>query len=76
MLWYAAGGVVLVIMLMPLIAQTLLPDTPGFMFMKISWTQIWFVYVFPVARLLEFVLGMLLARIVLSGRWIGLGVIP
>ncbi|MFF1266180.1 acyltransferase family protein [Streptomyces anulatus] len=75
-LWYAAGGVVLVIMLMPLIAQMLLPDTPGFMFMKISWTQIWFVYVFPVARLLEFVLGMLLARIVLSGRWIGLGVIP
>ncbi|MEU5581769.1 acyltransferase [Streptomyces huasconensis] len=75
-LWYAAAGTVALIMLLPVIAQLLLPDTPGFMFMKVSWTQIWFVYVFPLARLLEFVLGMLLARIVLAGRWIGLGVVP
>lgn len=33
----------------------------------------WFTYVLPATRALEFVLGMLLARIVLSGQWIGLG---
>lgn len=36
----------------------------------------WFVYVFPPARMLEFVIGILLARIVRSGRWMGLGVLP
>ncbi|MFM9593807.1 acyltransferase family protein [Streptomyces scabiei] len=72
-LWYAAGAVTALILLLPLMAQALVPDTPAFMFMHVSWTQIWFVYVFPVARLLEFLLGMLLARIVLTGRWIGLG---
>lgn len=36
----------------------------------------WFVYVFPPVRILEFVVGVLLARIVRAGRWIGLGVVP
>jgi peptidoglycan/LPS O-acetylase OafA/YrhL len=36
----------------------------------------WLVYVFPATRALEFVLGMVLARIVRTGRWIGLGLWP
>ncbi|MDN3262827.1 acyltransferase [Streptomyces sp. CSDS2] len=75
-LWYLAGGVMLLILLMPAVAQTILPDTPKFSFMELSWTQIWFVYVFPVVRLLEFLLGMLMGRIVLTGRWIRVGVVP
>jgi peptidoglycan/LPS O-acetylase OafA/YrhL len=39
-----------------------------------SFTQVWFVYMFPVVRLLEFTLGILLARIVLSGKWFKLPV--
>jgi peptidoglycan/LPS O-acetylase OafA/YrhL len=36
----------------------------------------WFVYVFPPVRMIEFVIGILLARIVRSGRWIRLGAAP
>ncbi|MFD7506318.1 acyltransferase family protein [Streptomyces sp. NPDC059850] len=75
-LWYMAGGVVLLILVIPVVAHALLPDTPKFSFTELSWTQIWFVYVFPVVRLLEFLLGMLMSRIVLTGRWIRLGIVP
>jgi peptidoglycan/LPS O-acetylase OafA/YrhL len=34
----------------------------------------WFIYVFPVTRMLEFCLGMVLARIVRRGQWIGVPV--
>jgi 3-O-acyltransferase len=33
-------------------------------------TQLWFVYVFPPVRLLDFTLGILAARLVQEGRWI------
>jgi peptidoglycan/LPS O-acetylase OafA/YrhL len=36
----------------------------------------WFVYVAPPVRMLEFVIGILLARVVQAGRWIPLGVMP
>jgi peptidoglycan/LPS O-acetylase OafA/YrhL len=36
----------------------------------------WFVYVAPPVRMLEFLVGILLARIVQTGRWIPLGVVP
>ncbi|WP_344241711.1 hypothetical protein [Actinocorallia libanotica] len=39
-----------------------------------SLTQNWFLVSFPPVRTLDFVLGILAARIVLSGRWIGLPV--
>ncbi|WP_394847100.1 acyltransferase [Pendulispora brunnea] len=35
--------------------------------------QFWFVYFLPVTRTLEFVMGIVVARIVMSGRWIRLG---
>jgi peptidoglycan/LPS O-acetylase OafA/YrhL len=64
-LWLFACGLVAVILLVPALAMPM----PGDL-------EYWFVYVFPVTRALEFVLGMVLARIVLSGRWIGIGLWP
>lgn len=68
-LWKWAGAVVLGALLVPLVAETLLPQEtmPG---LKYGWWQYWFVYFVPVNRMYEFVLGILLARIVMSGRWI------
>lgn len=36
----------------------------------------WFVYQFPLVRCLEFIVGILFARIVISGRWVRLGLGP
>jgi len=76
-LWWWAGGVAAAVMVLPL-AAGLLPATPaipetGAALDGVSFDRLWFLYVFPLSRLLDFVLGMLMARIVLSGRWIGLG---
>ncbi|MES4905523.1 MULTISPECIES: acyltransferase [unclassified Streptomyces] len=75
-LWYAAAGIAGLIVLVPVISRHLVSGYPPYPTLPVSYEQIYFVYVFPVCRLLEFVLGMLMARIVLTGRWIGLGVLP
>lgn len=62
MLWPLATVVVTVILLVPVAA---LPLDPGLAH--------WVINIFPPTRALEFVLGMVLARIVLAGRWIGVG---
>ncbi|NGY62804.1 acyltransferase [Lentzea sp. NEAU-D13] len=73
-LWFYAGLTVLAVLLVPLLAKALLPSTPVWPWGPASYAQIWFVYNFPVTRLFEFALGIILARIVMTGRWIGLGV--
>nr|WP_269112548.1 MULTISPECIES: acyltransferase [unclassified Streptomyces]AIE54244.1 PauY24 [Streptomyces sp. YN86] len=75
-LWWWAGGVAAAVMLLPVVAQ-LLPATPaipatGAALDGVSFDRLWFLYIFPLSRLLDFALGMLMARIVLSGRWIRL----
>ncbi|MFJ2058852.1 acyltransferase family protein [Streptomyces sp. NPDC087908] len=80
-LWWWAGGFAAAVMLLPLVATRLLPSSPAFPAVGawldgVSVEGLWFVYIFPLSRLLEFVLGMLMARVVLSGRWIGLGALP
>jgi peptidoglycan/LPS O-acetylase OafA/YrhL len=67
-LWAATGGVLLLILAVPSIA-TLLPDEPAYPWYPSAW-EYWFVAYFPVVKLLEFLLGVLLARLVLSQRWI------
>jgi peptidoglycan/LPS O-acetylase OafA/YrhL len=57
-LWPAAIATMATIWLIPLAVQ-LLPEQYRY----------WAVWVFPVARLPEFVVGMVLARILLAGRW-------
>ncbi|SOB84179.1 acyltransferase family protein [Streptomyces sp. 1331.2] len=71
-LWYWAAAVIAAILLVPA-ASALLPDRPPLPFGSGSVRQFWFVYVFPPVRLLEFVLGILLARIVRTGRRLPLG---
>jgi peptidoglycan/LPS O-acetylase OafA/YrhL len=76
-LWYWAGGVAACVLLAPVAAQHLLPSQPHFVWGPASLTQIWFVYLFPAVRAFEFLLGILMARIVMSGRWIAwYGLIP
>lgn len=71
------GLVVIGIVLTPLVAHLLLPGPsaapalPGAE--SVSTIQYWFVYVLPPARVLDFVLGILVARTVLAGRWRDIG---
>nr|WP_275467062.1 acyltransferase [Streptomyces noursei] len=68
-LWWWAGAMVLGALLVATAAEALLPHVtvPS---LKYGWLQFWIVYFVPVSRLFEFGLGMLLARIVMTGRWI------
>jgi peptidoglycan/LPS O-acetylase OafA/YrhL len=62
-LWPVALGLMAIVWCLPLVT--------------LSWSEpisYWFIYVFPASRLPEFCLGMVLARIVRSGRWIGIPV--
>ncbi len=68
-LWLWAGVVVLAIAAVPFAAK-LLPDQPQMLLTGDAWLQVWFVYYFPLSRMLEFVLGIVVAQIVLHGRWI------
>ncbi|NIJ11212.1 peptidoglycan/LPS O-acetylase OafA/YrhL [Saccharomonospora amisosensis] len=72
-LWWWASGLVVVVLCMPLLAQALVPATGGDPTQPgSSLSQVWFLYIFPPVCLLQFMLGMIMASIVLSGRWIGL----
>jgi peptidoglycan/LPS O-acetylase OafA/YrhL len=71
-LWRWVVIVALAVVAVPFLAE-LLPDAPRMQFDPIPWWKYWFVYYFPLTRLLEFVLGILIARVVLTRRWINLG---
>lgn len=64
-LWPAAAGALGAVWVVPLVAH-LLPAADRY----------WAIWVFPPARLPEFVAGMLLARIVAEGRWPRVGIWP
>ncbi|WP_018683708.1 acyltransferase family protein [Actinokineospora enzanensis] len=75
-LWTCAGLVVAAIMVIPAVAMTL-PTTPVTPWAStIPFWHYWLVYSLPPVRALDFVLGILLARIVHTGRWIPLGLGP
>lgn len=74
-LYAVAGVLVLIIFSFPVIAMSTLggetlPHFPA------PITQLWFVQIFPVTRIFEFALGIVVARIVQSGRWVRFGMIP
>ncbi|MEV8636017.1 acyltransferase [Streptosporangium sp. NPDC051023] len=75
-LWFWALAAAFVVLMLPLLTQPLSGYAPGRVFPNQSWPQAWFLYFFPLPRSLEFVVGMILARIVKTRRWIGLGVLP
>ncbi|WP_066947883.1 acyltransferase family protein [Streptomyces lushanensis] len=74
-LWRWLVGVAVAIALVPLPAP-LLPDQPRMLLTNEPWWEVWFTYYFPVTRLLEFVLGILVALIVVHGRRLPLGPVP
>ncbi|MFD5162298.1 acyltransferase family protein [Streptomyces hawaiiensis] len=74
-LWLWTGVVALAIGAVSFLALAL-PDKPTMVNTTLPWWGEWFTYYFPVTRALEFLLGMLVAQIVLSGRWIGLRLVP
>jgi peptidoglycan/LPS O-acetylase OafA/YrhL len=43
---------------------------------RLSLYRYWFVYEAPPVRMLEFIVGILLARVVMSGQWIRIGFAP
>jgi peptidoglycan/LPS O-acetylase OafA/YrhL len=64
-LWPLAGAALAVVWLIPVAARAL-PEADRY----------WAIWVFPVARVPEFIAGMVLARIVRVGRWPTIGVAP
>ncbi|MER8261513.1 acyltransferase [Streptomyces albidoflavus] len=75
-LWALAGGLVVAITAIPALGYLLLPDGTMSNGFPVSEVQYWAVYMLPPVRVLDFLLGMVMARILMSGRWIGLGLLP
>jgi peptidoglycan/LPS O-acetylase OafA/YrhL len=65
------AGVALVPILTPFVHGG--PLIPNY---GLTTNQMWFAYPFPPPRLFEFVLGMVLARIVMAGKWPRVGLLP
>jgi hypothetical protein len=56
--------------LKPVVAYLFLPSTPAVPGeSSVSVSQYWFGYILPPTRLLDFALGILVARAVMTGRW-------
>ncbi|MBZ9594571.1 MULTISPECIES: acyltransferase family protein [Streptomyces] len=68
-LWGWSAAMIAGMVAVQLIATYFVPDTPKSTITPISGMQFWFGYLLPAGRLFEFVLGILLARIVLAGLW-------
>ncbi|GAB2893827.1 acyltransferase [Streptomyces deserti] len=76
-LWSWAIGLGLAAALIPLVSYPLLSGfPPSDFYPQGSWPQLWALYFFPPVRAIEFVLGMFLARIIASGRWPNIGILP
>ncbi|HEX2316825.1 MAG TPA: acyltransferase [Thermomonospora sp.] len=75
-LWTAAACAVAAVAAVALTARFLIPEGPSLVLAPLPLTQMWFGYLFPPSRLPEFILGVLLARIVASGRWPRIGAVP
>ncbi|KPC24176.1 Uncharacterized protein ABJ99_5041 [Pseudomonas syringae pv. cilantro] len=73
-LWFWAWAMVAGLALTQFAIQHLAPATPFIKEYPISLSQWWWAYYFPPVRMFEFVLGMLMARILMAGRWINLSV--
>ncbi|WP_290058864.1 acyltransferase family protein [Amycolatopsis solani] len=71
-LWLWAGIMVAGLFAYQLVATFVVPSDGANPNIPISPLQYWFGYFLPVGRLFEFVLGAVLARIVLAGKWIGI----
>jgi peptidoglycan/LPS O-acetylase OafA/YrhL len=75
-LWGVAIGLMAAIILVPVIANAAFHDGTNVPTLPVTDDRMWFVYTFPPIRMLEFILGMVMARVVQSGKWIRLGLWP
>ncbi|HEX3647720.1 MAG TPA: acyltransferase [Pseudonocardiaceae bacterium] len=76
-LWLWVGIITVVALLLPVLAQGVLPAHPASLqSATVSWPRQWFLYFFPVSRSLEFIVGMVLAEVVRRDRWVGIGLTP
>ncbi|KAB8178326.1 acyltransferase family protein [Microbispora catharanthi] len=77
-LWWLAGGLLALMWAVPtVVARLPLPTGgPSIPWHNVSQWEFWLAYTAPPVRALDFVLGMVMARIVLSGKWIGLRLGP
>ena len=73
---YWIGAVIAAIVATPAVAYGLFPDSPavpGGVGSSVS--QYWFAYVLPPVRVLDFVLGILVALAVIHRRWLNIGMV-
>ncbi|KOX03157.1 MULTISPECIES: acyltransferase family protein [Micromonospora] len=76
-LWAWFAGIAVASVVLPLVVAQFLPATPKSPFAgPDSWPVLWISYFFPPMRLFEFVAGMILAKIVLAGRFPRIGALP
>lgn len=68
-LWAGAGLMLVGVIVVQVINLSLIPESPKSALTPISSFQFWFGYLFPASRLFEFLLGSIVARMVLEGRW-------
>lgn len=74
---YWACGVGLAVLATPVLVYLVLPSAPAIPNEPtVSVVQYWVGYILPPTRLLDFVLGILVARMVMAGRWRGIGMVP
>jgi mycarose O-acyltransferase len=74
-LWACLGVLVAIVMVVPLLAR-LLPDDEIALGNLEPFLHVWAVNFFPLSRVLEFMIGILVAQIVVSGKWVRVGLIP
>ncbi|MER5934862.1 acyltransferase [Streptomyces sp. NPDC002054] len=77
-LWAVGGVLVALILAVPAVSEAAIGGValPYFADGSLSYEQMWFVYLFPPVRALEFVLGMVVARLVMAGAWPRIGLLP
>lgn len=75
-LWWWAAATVAALLAAQGLITLLTPDAPVAPGWPLPELRFWLAYFFPPLRLFEFVLGMLMARILMTGQWIRLGLLP
>ncbi|MGW5011806.1 acyltransferase family protein [Micromonospora chalcea] len=68
-LWWIAGGIVAAMLVAPVISTAFLPAEPTYTYADAAFPQFWFVQQFPLIRMLDFLLGIVIARLVMQGLW-------
>jgi peptidoglycan/LPS O-acetylase OafA/YrhL len=73
-LWWCAGAITAAYISVTFVVRAVVPAQPDMapLAPASSVDAFYYIQVFPLTRMCEFILGILLARIVQSGRWIGI----